>query len=102
MKLAPRSFVARPLLLASLLVSTLALAAACPGMPPSEVQPVCQAKATQISQQTYTYVYNAVMQSCGSAGGSNCASAATYYATTARDGSYASEYNKCMSSGGPC
>ncbi|HEY9108271.1 MAG TPA: hypothetical protein VIN58_16425 [Roseateles sp.] len=102
MKLAPRSFVARPLLLASLLVSTLALAAVCPGMPPSQVQPACQAKATGISQQAYTTVYNSVMQSCGPSGDPNCAYYANREATKVRDQVYASQYNQCMSSGGPC
>jgi hypothetical protein len=102
MKLAPGSFVARPLLLASLLVSTLALAAVCPGMPPSQVQPACQAKATGMSQQAYTTVYNAVIQSCAPTGAPNCGYYAGQEATKVKDQVYASQYNQCMSSGGPC
>ena len=104
MKLAPLSFVARPLLLASLLVSTLALAATCPGMPPSAIQPACHSKATYMAQQAYDTVYAAVMQGCTSSGGSasNCTYYATNEATSIKSQVYGSQYNQCVSSGGPC
>jgi len=102
MKLAPRSFVARPLLLATLLVSTVALAATCPGMPPSQVQPACQAKAMQVGQQAYTYVYDYIMRECLPSGSSYCQAYATQHATSAANSAYASTYDQCMSSGGPC
>jgi hypothetical protein len=80
MKRSFRSFVARPLLVASMLTS----------------------KASGISQSAYTYVYNSVMQSCGQTGGSNCGYYAELEASRVRDSVYASQYNQCIASGGPC
>jgi len=102
MKFAPRSFVAHPLLLASLLVSTLALAAACPGMTPAQTQAACQARATQASQAAYNSVYASVIQSCGPTGAPNCPYYADREASKVRDQVYASQYNQCIASGGPC
>ena len=96
------SFVARPLLLASTLTSTVVLAATCPGMPPSAIPVACHSKASAISQSAYTTVYNAVMQSCTQSGGSNCGYYAELEASRIRDSVYASQYNQCISSGGPC
>jgi hypothetical protein len=102
MKRAFRSFVARPLLVASMLTSTVVLAATCPGMPPSAIPAACHSKASGISQSAYTYVYNSVMQSCGQTGGSNCGYYAELEASRVRDSVYASQYNQCIASGGPC
>jgi hypothetical protein len=102
MKRALWSFVARPLLLASMLTSTVVLAATCPGMPPSAIPAACHSKASAISQSAYTTVYNGVMQSCGQSGGSNCSYYAQMEASRVRDSVYASQYNQCISSGGPC
>lgn len=102
MKRAFWSLVARPILLASTLATTVVSAGTCPGMPPSQIPVACHSKATAMSQAAYTTVYNAVIQSCAPSGAPNCPYYADREATIVKNSVYGSQYNQCISSGGPC